>query len=140
MVVDVQWDGSDRFVAGNSFGCTTSIAGTGDAQAAGKYPSALDLFVSSLGGCPCHEILDAMNEKGRRIEYLAVKVEGIRRDAPPTTFERMHVTFTLAGDIDDSLARETINDVMTRRCPVAVMFARATDLTWEHRIVPEPPR
>lgn len=140
MVVNVQWDGNDRFIAGNSFGCRTSIAGNSDAYAAGRYPSALDLFVTSLGACPCHEILAAMSEKKKRIEYLAVQVEGVRRETPPTTFERMHVTFTLAGDIDDPLARETIHDVMTRRCPVAVSFAKATDLTWEHRILPEPPR
>lgn len=136
MVVNVQWDGHEQIIADTPAHCRIPMAGNRDVMTAGKYPSPLDLFVASLGGCPSHEILTVMQEREKTLAYLAVKVEGTRRDSLPTIFEKIHVTFTLAGDISDQLVREVIDDVMTLRCPVAVSFAKATDLTWEYRIVP----
>jgi uncharacterized OsmC-like protein/2-polyprenyl-3-methyl-5-hydroxy-6-metoxy-1,4-benzoquinol methylase len=139
MVINVQWDGLERIIADTPFHCRVPMAANRELMTAGTYPSPLDLFVASLGGCPSHEILSMMADRKKTLAYLAVKVEGTRRDALPTIFEKVHVTFTLAGDIDDRLAREVIDEVMTLRCSVAVSFAKATDLTWEYRIVPAIP-
>lgn len=136
MIITVRWDGHERIIAETPFHCTIAMAGNRESSAAGTYPSPIDLFVSSLGGCPSHEILTMMKERKKTLAYLGVDIEGTRRDALPTIFERIHVTFTLAGDIDDHLVREVISEVMTLRCSVAVSFAKMTDLTWEYRIVP----
>jgi len=136
MIIDVTWDGQDRIIADTPLHCIIPMAANREAQTTGKYPSPLDLFVASLGGCPSHEILTMMEDLKRRLVYLAVTVEGTRRNSLPTIFEKIHVTFSLAGDIDDRLAHDVIDEVMTLRCPVAVSFAKATTLTWEYRIVP----
>jgi putative redox protein len=138
MIINVQWDGKERIIARTPFHCEVVMGGNKETVNAGKYPSPLDLFVASLGGCPSHEILTMMQERKKTLTYLAVRVEGTRRDTLPTIFEKIHVTFTLAGDVDDRLAREVINEVMTLRCPVAVSFGKATNLTWEYHIIPEP--
>jgi uncharacterized OsmC-like protein/ubiquinone/menaquinone biosynthesis C-methylase UbiE len=136
MVINVQWDGHEQIIADTPFHYKIPMAGNNEVKNAGKYPSPLDLFVASLGGCPSHEILTIMQERKKTLAYLAVKVEGTRWDSLPTIFEKVHVTFSLAGDIDDQFVHEVINEVMTLRCPVAVSFAKATTLTWEYRIIP----
>ena len=136
MVINVQWDGHERIIADTPLHCKISMAGNKEVMTAGTYPSPLDLFVASLGGCPSHEILTIMQYRKKPLAYLAVRVEGTRRDSLPTIFEKVHVSFTLAGDIDDQLVHEVIDEVMTLRCPVAVSFAKATTLTWGYRIIP----
>jgi uncharacterized OsmC-like protein/ubiquinone/menaquinone biosynthesis C-methylase UbiE len=135
-VINVRWDGHEQIVAETPLHCRIAMAGNREVSSAGKYPSPLDLFVSSLGGCPSHEILAMMKERKKTLAYLAVNIEGTRRETPPTIFEKIHVTFMLAGDIDDQLVREVIGEVMTLRCSVAASFAKMTNLTWEYRIVP----
>ena len=137
MVVNVQWDGHERIIADTPFHCKVPMAVNRDALTAGKYPSPLDLFVASLGGCPSHDILTMMQDRKKTLTYLAATVEGTRQESLPTIFEKIHVTFTLAGDVDDQLVREVIDEVMTLRCPVAVTFKKATDLTWDYHIVPD---
>jgi len=136
VVINVQWDGHERIIADTPLHCKIPMAGNNKVLTAGTYPSPLDLFVASLGGCPSHEILTIMQDRKKTLTYLAVTVEGTRRDLLPTIFWKMHVTFSLAGDIDDQLVHEVINEVMTLRCPVAVSFAKATTLTWAYRIIP----
>ena len=136
MVINVEWDGHERIIADTPFHCKIPMAGNREVMTAGKYPSPLDLFVASLGGCPSHEILTIMQDRKKTLTYLAVKIEGTRQDSLPAIFEKIHVTFMLAGDVDDQLACEVINEVMTLRCSVAVSFAKATILTWEYRIIP----
>ena len=136
MTIRVAWDGHEQIIADTPLRCKIPMAGTRKAMASGTFPSPMDLFVASLGGCPSHEILTILQERKKTPVHLAVTVEGTRRDTLPTIFTKIHVTFTLAGDIDDTIAREVIDDVMTLRCPVAVSFAKATELTWEYRIIP----
>jgi uncharacterized OsmC-like protein len=140
MEMHVAWDRNAKLVAKTKTGCEIPMA-AGDATASsGKYPSAMEVFVAALGGCPAHEILTAMNEKEPVVTNLEVTIRGNRRATPPTIFDTLHVTFTLTGTVDDAYARGVIHDVMTRRCPVAVSFGRASNLTWDHRIVPAPER
>lgn len=136
MVLNVQWDGNDGLVADTPFHCTVPMTVNDETLAAGKLPSPIDLFVASLGGCPLHGILALMQEQKITLTRLSAKVEGTRRGTLPTTFEKIHVTFTLSGDVDDRTAGAIINEVMTLHCPVAVSFSKATRLTWSHRIVP----
>lgn len=135
LVITVNWDGNDRIIADTLFHYQMPMAADMAGITSGTYPSPLDLFVSALGGCPSLEILSIVNEKKKVITSLSVKVEGVRRKTLPTTFEQIHVIFTIGGDIDDDYAREVIHEVMTLRCPVAVTFGKATRLTWEHCIL-----
>ncbi len=138
LVITARWDGNDRIIADTFFHCQLPMAADMAGILSGTYPSPLDLFVSALGGCPSLEILSIVNEKKKVITSLSVKVEGVRRKTLPTIFERIHLVFTIGGEIDDAYARDVINEVMTLRCPVAVTFGMATRLTWEHRILPGP--
>jgi uncharacterized OsmC-like protein len=124
-------------VATTPVGGTIAMAVNDELAASGTVPGPLEVFVAGLAGCTVHEILENMVRKDHvELKDVQVTIEGVRRPTPPTLFDTVHVTFTLTGTIDDGYAGEVIREIMTRRCPVATSFGRASYLTWEHRIVP----
>lgn len=138
MKIHATWDKkADTLVATTSAGCKISMAATDELMASGKIPGPMQMFVSALAGCVVHEIIEVMiNNDHVEVKDIAVTVNGIRRPTPPTLFDMLHVTFTLTGDIDNDYADKVIRDIMTRKCPVAATFGRASYLTWDHIIIP----
>ncbi|MDD1724923.1 MAG: OsmC family protein [Methanospirillum sp.] len=138
MKIHATWDKkADILVATTPANCRITMAATDELMASGKIPGPMDMFVSALAGCVIHEIIEIMINKDHvDVKDINVTVNRIRRPTPPTLFDTLHVTFTLTGDIGNEYADEVIRDIMTRRCPVAATFGRASYLTWEHIIFP----
>lgn len=137
MKMHVAWDQDEILNAKTTHGITIRMAASDRVFTTGKAPSPLEVFVAALGGCPAQEILAVMNAKQEVVKHLEVEITGNRRATPPTIFDTLHVTFILTGGIDDEYACGIIRDVMTRRCPVAVSFGRASYVTWDYRIIPK---
>lgn len=138
MKICATWDKEvGTLVATTSAGCKISMAATDVCMGSGKIPGPMDMFVSSLAGCVVYEIIDVMMNKDHiEVKDINVTVNGIRRPTPPTLFDTLHIIFTLTGDIDKDYAEKVILDIMTRMCPVAATFGRASYLTWEKIIIP----
>lgn len=138
MEIHATWDKkAGTLVATTPVGCKITIAATDVLMGSGKIPGPMDMFVSSLAGCVVHEIIEIMINKDLvDVKDIDVKINGVRRPTPPTLFDTLHITFTLTGKINEDYAEKVIRDIMTRKCPVAATFGRASYLTWEHIIKP----
>lgn len=136
MKIDATWDKkAGTLVATTPANCRITMAATEELMKSGKIPGPMETFVSALAGCVVHEIIEEMIDKDHvEVKDIHVNINGIRRSTPPTLFDTLHVTFTLTGDIDTGYAGDIIRDIMTRRCPVATTFGRASYLTWDHII------
>lgn len=138
MEIRATWDKeAGTLVATTCADCKITMTATDKLMSSGKIPGPMEVFVSALAGCLVHEIIDVMiNMDHIDIKDINVTVHGVRRQTPPTLFDTLHVTLTLTGNIDTEYAEKVIRDIMTRKCPVAATFGRASFLTWEHIILP----
>ncbi len=138
MEIHATWDAkAGTLVATTRNHCKITMAATDTLMALGKIPGPMEVFVCALAGCVVHEIIEVMiNTDKIDVKDIQVTVHGVRRPTPPTLFDTLHVTLTLTGNVDNEYADKVIRDIMTRRCPVAATFGRASYLTWEHIIYP----
>jgi uncharacterized OsmC-like protein len=129
-VVNVHWMGSKRFRVENSHGKGSLILEEGT-----KECSPCDGFMGALGGCANLAVLGQLQKRGNVPRSLQTQVSGTRTVGLPSAYERIHVTFSLATDLDDATVTALIGQVMTVLCPVAVTLQLAAEVTWEFRRV-----
>jgi putative redox protein len=127
LLMDISYEEGTHFLAENSAGSRIAIGG--------DNPNPIDYLIASLGGCTGATIVKGLSEKGVKPDSFTVKIEGSRRKTPPTVFEKIHVAFTLSGDLDDRMVAEVIRETMTLNCPIAVTLGRVGDMTWEHHLI-----
>ncbi|MDD1727991.1 MAG: OsmC family protein, partial [Methanospirillum sp.] len=87
----------------------------------GNNPSPLAHFLAALGGCTSIKTKLGLKKRGEPCESLSVDIRAKQKENPPQIFESIHLSFTLKGNLDDRKVSETISDVITLSCPVAVM-------------------
>ncbi len=126
LIMNVSYEDGAHFIAENSAGNRIAVGG--------ENPNPIDYLIASLGGCTGTTVVKGLLEKGIKPDSFKIKIEGSRRKTPPTIFEKVHVTFTLSGDLDDQVVAETVRETMTLKCPIAVTLGRVGNVTWEHHI------
>lgn len=131
----VTWNGDNIFVARNVSGIEAKMQGSSKDGLPNTNMSPIDYFISTLGSCPGIEITNVCKDRGIIITGLSSRIDSVRSAALPTIFTAVHVHFILTGNISEQEITGIINEVMTLRCPIAVSFARLTNLTWSKEII-----
>jgi putative redox protein len=79
-------------------------------------------------------ILD-ISGKGFKLDSFTMKIDGTRSKTPSEIFEKLHLVITLSGDMDDRTVAEVIQETIMHTCPVAAMFRKSAEITWEYHII-----
>jgi putative redox protein len=64
-----------------------------------------------------------------------MKVDGTRSKITPGMFDKLHLVVTLSGDLEEQKVVEIIQETIMHTCPVAAMFRKLFEITWEHHIL-----
>jgi uncharacterized OsmC-like protein len=91
--------------------------------------------MGALGACANLAVIVQLQQRGIVPKVLETQVSGARNAGLPVSWERIHVTFSLAADLNDEDANAIIERAMTVTCPVAVTLMRAANVTWDLRRV-----
>ena len=131
----ISYEGEMQFVAENSTGCKIPMEPAVFMGGSGKVPNPVDYLVAALGGCTSIKMIMDISGKGFRVDSFTMKVDGTKSKTTPILFEKLHLVITLSGDLDDSAVAEVIQDTIMHTCPVAAMFRKLMEITWEHHII-----
>lgn len=83
----------------------------------------LQLFLISFGSCASGSILVLLRKMQKNILSLDVNVSGQRRTTHPTSFEEIHIDFTLKSpDVTPDDMKKVIHLSETSVCPVWAMI------------------
>jgi putative redox protein len=74
------------------------------------------------------------SRKGFKLDSFTMKIDGTRSKLCDCFFEKLHLIITLSGDMDDHTVAEVIQDTM-HTCPIAAMFKKTMEITWEYQII-----
>jgi uncharacterized OsmC-like protein/uncharacterized metal-binding protein len=129
-VVNVSWVGSKKFRVENSHGDGSYILEDGTGEC-----SPCDSFMGSVGACANLSVIVQLQKRGIVPKLLKTQVSGTRNAGLPVAWKRIHVTFTLAADLNDTEVNAILKRAMTVTCPVAVTLQPAVEMTWEFRRV-----
>jgi putative redox protein len=124
-----------QFVAENSIGFKVPVEPPAFIGGSGKAPNPIDYLAISLGGCTSIKMITDFSKKGFEVDSFAMKVDGTKSKTTPGMFEKLHLVITLSGDLDEREVAEIIQETIMHTCPIAAMFRKLFEITWEHHIL-----
>jgi putative redox protein len=134
VIMNLTYEGGMSFTAENQNGLKVPIDAHVHLGGKGEIPNPIDYFIASLGGCVGIKILLVLSDHQIVPSFLNIEIQASRKQNLPAVFDKVHLIITISGEMDDKLVSDTLTQTMTLLCPIAVMFAEASEVTWEHRI------
>lgn len=131
----VKWIDGMKFMGTDSYSHTVPMEATIRFGGTGQNPMPLELLLSSLGGCIGVDTRYLLQKEGKSYTFFEVNIEGTRKNDLPRVFEKIHAHIKISGNLDDSTIKSTLHIVMTKMCPIAVILAATSDLTWDYELI-----
>jgi len=133
-LITISYEGGMQFVAENNTGCKTLVEPAVSMGGSGKIPNPVDYMIMSLGSCMGIIMIMDISKKGFKLDSFGMKIYGTRNDLCSCFYDKLHLEITLSGEIDDNTISELIQDTMTNTCPIATVFRKGMEITWDHHI------
>ena len=109
-----------------------SIPPFGDGQ--GYTP--LEMLLMSLGACSGGTLGLLLRKLGKTVAGIKVDVKGTRREQHPTSFQKIHLAFTVASaDTKDADVQKSLKLAEESVCPVWAMVKGNAEITTDYKIV-----
>ena len=95
----------------------------------------MELVLMALGSCSSLDLINILKKQKQIIRDFSVSVTGERADAIPAVFTKIHMVFTLTGDIDPAKAEKTAELAVKKYCSVHDMLAAGgVEITYEVKL------
>jgi len=95
----------------------------------------MELVLMALGSCSALDLVSILKKQRQQIDDLQINVEGERREAIPTIFTRIHISFNLKGNIDPVKAEKAAELAVKKYCSVHDMLAAGgVDITYDVQV------
>lgn len=134
-LLNISYEGGMQFVAENSISCKIPVEPPAFMGGSGKAPNPIDYLVTALGGCTGIKIVTDVSKKGFKVDSFSMRVDGTKSKTTPGMFEKLHLVITLSGDLDEREVAEIIQETIMHTCPIAAIFRKLFEITWEHHII-----
>lgn len=83
----------------------------------------MELVLMALGSCSVFDLSTILKKQRQDVEDIQVEVSGDRREEVPNIFTKIHITFTLKGNIDEEKAQKAAELAVKKYCSVHDMLA-----------------
>lgn len=133
--ITISYEGEMQFVAENSTGYRIPVESAVSMGGSGKFPNPVDYLITSLGSCVGIVLIMGFSERGFKLDFFKMEINGTKSKSCDCFFEKLHLVITLSGNVDDHTIAEVIQDTMEHSCPIATMFRKTMEITWEYRII-----
>lgn len=132
--VTISYEGGVQFVAENSTDYKIPVESAVSMGGSGKFPNPVDYLITALGSCVGIVMIMGFSDKGFKLDSFKMKIDGTRSKFCDCFFETLHLVITLSGNVNDLVVAEVIQDTMMHNCPIATMFRKTMEITWEYHI------
>ena len=100
----------------------------------GVKPS--DLFLISVAACATYDVVEILHKRREEYRELVVTCSGDQLPDPPYTFTRIHLYFTLRGEVDPEQLRRAIQLSIEKYCSVISTIRPDVPVTSGFEILP----
>ncbi|MBB5438285.1 putative redox protein [Pedobacter sp. AK017] len=97
----------------------------------------MEMVLMALASCSSLDLVNILKKQKQGIRDFSVSVEGERREQIPTIFTKIHMIFTLTGDIHREKAERAAELAVKKYCSVHDMLvAGGVEITYSISINP----
>jgi len=122
----VQWSDGDRFVGAASSGHALVI----DADRrrnTGAGP--MELVLLGLCACTATDVVSILRKKRQRFARLEVSAQAERASQPPTVYETIRLTYSVAGGVSRKAVEDAVRLSQEKYCSVSAMLQKTARIT-----------
>ena len=96
----------------------------------------MEMVLMALAACSSLDLVSILNKQKQGLKDFSVSVVGERREQLPPIFTKIHMDFTLIGDIDPAKADRAAELAIKKYCSVHDMLvAGGVEITYAIEIV-----
>ncbi len=102
----------------------------------GRGYTPLELLLISLASCSAGTLGLLLRKKGKKVEGITAKAHGTRRQAHPTSFEKIALSFTVTSkEVTDDDVQKAIKLAEESVCPVWAMVKGNAEISADYKII-----
>jgi putative redox protein len=102
----------------------------------GKGYTPLEMLLMSLAACSSGTLGLLLRKTGKKVEGIAAKAHGVRRQTHPTSFEKIVLSFTITSkEVTDEDVQKAIKLAEESVCPVWAMVKGNAEITATYQII-----
>lgn len=91
--------------------------------------------LAAVGACSSIDIVLLLRKQRQPLDDLRIKLTAERREEAPRLFTKIHVHYTLVGDLDEKKVERACRLSMEKMCSVSLMLkAGGVEITWSQEI------
>ena len=131
-------DDAYHMEATNENGNVTFIDGSPSIGGGNKAMRPMQLLLVSVGGCSSIDIITLLKKQRQQLDDIQVEVTAVREEGKvPSLFEKIHIAFSLYGDLDEKKVERAVNLSAEKYCSVAMILRESAEITWSYAINPK---
>ncbi len=102
-----------------------SLQLSGDKQAVSPMESVL----MAAGACSSVDVEMILKKMRQDIKSITVEIDGLRADAIPAVFTKIHMHYIIVGEVKEDKAKKAVEISMEQYCSVSLMLAKSVEIT-----------
>jgi putative redox protein len=129
------WTGGMRFEYKSATGHDLVTDVPVEKGGGGTAASPIELLLLGLIGCTGVDVATILERMKQPLEGLEVAAEFERAEDHPRVYTRIHVTYTLKGDLDEAKVKRAIELSENKYCSASAMLGKTAAITHDYRIL-----
>lgn len=130
------WTGGLRFVHRSGTGHALVTDAPQDKGGTDTAPTPMELVMLGLLGCTGVDVASILKKMRQPLESFEVTATHERAEGHPRIFTKIHLTYTLTGDLDRKKVERAVKLSEQDFCSVSAMLKETTEITHEIRLNP----
>ncbi len=96
----------------------------------------MQLLLAGIGGCASIDIIGILKKQRQEPRDFRVSVGGEREEEKvPAVFTKIHLHFTLTGDLDEKKVARAISLGVERYCSVGEMLGKTAEISHDFEVI-----
>ncbi|MEN8007596.1 MAG: OsmC family protein [Candidatus Krumholzibacteriota bacterium] len=128
------WTGGMRFVHKSASGHDLVTDAAEAKGGGGTGPSPMELIILGLIGCTGVDVASILERMREPLQGLEVSAICERAPEHPKVYTKIHLTYSLQGDLEEKKVRRAIELSENKYCSVSAMLGHTAEITHEYVI------
>lgn len=127
--------GEAAFQAEAAQGGSLVVDGAPEIGGEGRGMRPMELLLTSLASCSAMDMLHILRRQREPLTQLDVEVNGVRRDAVPSPFARVELSFLARGEVNPGKLQRAARLSVEKYCSAIASLDPTIEVSWSARAV-----
>ena len=137
MECTVRWSGEGMsFLAETGSNHLVTMDGAADGGGRNLAPRPMEMVLLGTGGCTAYDVVVILKKSGQDVTGCEVKLTAERAATDPKVFTKIHMHFTVAGNVPAEAVERAVALSHDKYCSASVMLGKTAEITTSFEVVP----